>query len=292
MVMAAAAVLLFVVVMVMTAGAFSFLVMVMSAAAATFAMFVAVTAAAAFAFVMMVMPAAAAFLAMLMAVAAAAAFALVMMMVPAAAAISFAMMMVVVTAPAAALLVLMMMVMMPAAAAAAAATTAAFRFTELDRIKGFFGFRHFKPHHLEHLGEVRERQHREAFIDLRETHAAVDERAGSFAKNVEVARDVKHLLNGRTNGPEGAFFVDKEIVDLKRTQLRGGNAHRHVARRGVNGLRKLRALGRGKRQRMSLVKECLRGSSLRGKKLGKRHHGILSCEISGFLDQASSGTRT
>ena len=330
MVMAAAAtaVLLFVVVMVVTAGALAFMLMVMPAAAAfvfimmvvastaaLLAMFVAVTAAAAFAFVMMVMPPAAARFVMLVTVAAAAAFALVMMVVasaaaflavfvavtaaaafavivmvmPPAAAFAFAMMMVV-TAPAAALILFMMMVVMPAASATAAAT--AFGFAELNWIKGFFGFRHFKPHHLEHLGEVRQRQHREAFVDLRETHASVDEGTGSFAKNVEVARDVKHLLDGRTNSPEGALFVDEEIVDFKRTQFRSGNAHRHVARRGVNSLRKLRALGRGKRQRMSLVEESLRGSSLRGEKLGKRRHGIQSCEISGSLDEASSGTRT
>ena len=257
-------------VMVVTAGAFAFMMMVVSAASARFAVFVAVTAAAAFALVMMVVASAAAFLAVFVAVTAAAAFAVIVMVMPPAAAFAFAMMMVV-TAPAAA---------------------TAFGFAELNWIKGFFGFRHFKPHHLEHLGEVRQRQHRKAFVDLRETYAAVDEGAGSFTKNVEVARNVKHLLNGRTNSPEGALFVDEEIVDFKRTQFRSGNAHRHVARRGVNGLRKLRALGRGKRQRMSLVEESLRGSSLRGEKLGKRRHGIQSCEISGSLDEASSGTRT
>lgn len=278
MVMAAAAtaVLLFVVVMVVTAGALAFMLMVMPAAAA-------------FVFIMMVVASTAALLAMFVAVTAAAAFAVIVMVMPPAAAFAFAMMMVV-TAPAAALILFMMMVVMPAASATAAAT--AFGFAELNWIKGFFGFRHFKPHHLEHLGEVRQRQHREAFVDLRETHASVDEGTGSFAKNVEVARDVKHLLDGRTNSPEGALFVDEEIVDFKRTQFRSGNAHRHVARRGVNSLRKLRALGRGKRQRMSLVEESLRGSSLRGEKLGKRRHGIQSCEISGSLDEASSGTRT
>ena len=157
--------------------------------------------------------------------------------------------------------------------AVAVTSAAAFRFAELDRIKGFLGFRHFETHHLKHLGEIRERKDREAFINLRKANAAVDEGAGSLTKDIEVARHMEHLFNGRTNGPEGAGFINKEIVNLKRTKISGRNAHRHIARRGVNGLRELRTLCGGEGKRMSLVKESLRGSSLRGKKLGKRRHG-------------------
>lgn len=247
MVVAAAAALLFFVIMIMTAAALALVMMVVMTAAAAFLVIVVMPAAAALAFSMM-------------------------MVVTAAAALTFLMvMMVTATATAAALLILMMMVVM--AAAATAASAAAFRFAELDRIKGFLGFRHFETHHLKHLGEIRERKDREAFINLRKANAAVDEGAGSLTKDIEVARHMEHLFNGRTNGPEGAGFINKEIVNLKRTKISGRNAHRHITRRGVNGLRELRTLCGGEGKRMSLVKESLRGSCLRGKKLGKRRHG-------------------
>lgn len=296
-VVAAAAALLFFVIVVVTATALAFFMMVvmmsaaaaftflvvMVAAAAAFLMIVVMSAAATFAFAMMVVmtaATAAAFLFIMVMVAATAAF-LVIVVMPAAAALAFAMMMVVAAAAAfaflmvmvvaAAALIFIMMVMMSAAATAAAAP--AFRFAELNRIKGFLGFRHLETHHLKHLGEVGERKDREAFINLGKPNAAVDERSRCLAEDVEVARDVEHLLNGRTNGPERTGFINEEIIDLKGAKISGSNAHRHIARRGMNGLRKLRALRGGERKRMSLVKESLCGSSLRGKKLGKRRHG-------------------
>lgn len=300
---AAAAALLFFVIVVVTAAALAFFMMVvmmsaaaaftflvvMVAAAAAFLMIVVMSAAAAFAFAMMVVmtaATAAAFLFIMVMVAATAAF-LVIVVMPAAAALAFAMMMVV----AAAALIFIMMVMMSAAATAAAAP--AFRFAELNRIKGFLGFRHLETHHLKHLGEVGERKDREAFINLGKPNAAVDERARCLAEDVEVARDVEHLLNGRTNGPERTGFINEEIIDLKGAKISGSNAHRHIARRGMNGLRKLRALRGGERKRMSLVKESLCGSSLRGKKLGKRRHGntVLKYQSSRCFAEAAR-TRT
>lgn len=298
---AALAFFMMVVMMMSAAAAFTFLV-VMVAAAAAFLMIVVMSAAAAFAFAMMVVmtaATAAAFLFIMVMVAATAAF-LVIVVMPAAAALAFAMMMVVVAAAAAfaflmvmvvaaAALIFIMMVMMSAAAAAAPA----FRFAELNRIKGFLGFRHLETHHLKHLGEVGERKDREAFINLGKSNAAVDERARCLAEDVEVARDVEHLLNGRTNGPERTGFINEEIIDLKGAKISGSNAHRHIARRGMNGLRKLRALCGGERKRMSLVKESLCGSSLRGKKLGKRRHGntVLKYQSSRCFAEAAR-TRT
>ena len=300
---AALAFFMMVVMMMSAAAAFTFLV-VMVAAAAAFLMIVVMSAAAAFAFAMMVVmtaATAAAFLFIMVMVAATAAF-LVIVVMPAAAALAFAMMMVVVAAAAAfaflmvmvvaaAALIFIMMVMMSAAATAAAAP--AFRFAELNRIKGFLGFRHLETHHLKHLGEVGERKDREAFINLGKPNAAVDERARCLAEDVEVARDVEHLLNGRTNGPERTGFINEEIIDLKGAKISGSNAHRHIARRGMNGLRKLRALCGGERKRMSLVKESLCGSSLRGKKLGKRRHGntVLKYQSSRCFAEAAR-TRT
>ena len=300
---AALAFFMMVVMMMSAAAAFTFLV-VMVAAAAAFLMIVVMSAAAAFAFAMMVVmtaATAAAFLFIMVMVAATAAF-LVIVVMPAAAALAFAMMMVVVAAAAAfaflmvmvvaaAALIFIMMVMMSAAATAAAAP--AFRFAELNRIKGFLGFRHLETHHLKHLGEVGERKDREAFINLGKPNAAVDERARCLAEDVEVARDVEHLLNGRTNGPERTGFINEEIIDLKGAKISGSNAHRHIARRGMNGLRKLRALRGGERKRMSLVKESLCGSSLRGKKLGKRRHGntVLKYQSSRCFAEAAR-TRT
>ena len=329
MMMSAAAAFTFLVVMVAAAAAFLMIVVMSAAAAFAFAMMVVMTAAtaAAFLFIMVMVAATAAFLvivvmpataalafAMMMVVAAAAAFLFIMEMVaataaflvivvmPAAAALAFAMMMVVVAAAAAfaflmvmvvaaAALIFIMMVMMSAAATAAAAP--AFRFAELNRIKGFLGFRHLETHHLKHLGEVGERKDREAFINLGKPNAAVDERARCLAEDVEVARDVEHLLNGRTNGPERTGFINEEIIDLKGAKISGSNAHRHIARRGMNGLRKLRALCGGERKRMSLVKESLCGSSLRGKKLGKRRHGntVLKYQSSRCFAEAAR-TRT
>lgn len=288
-VVAAAAALLFFVIVVVTATALAFFMMVvmMSAAAAFTFLVVMVAAAAAFLFIMVMVAATAAFLVIVVMPAAAALAFAMMMVVAAAAAFAFLMVMVV----AAAALIFIMMVMMSAAATAAAAP--AFRFAELNRIKGFLGFRHLETHHLKHLGEVGERKDREAFINLGKPNAAVDERTRCLAEDVEVARDVEHLLNGRTNGPERTGFINEEIIDLKGAKISGSNAHRHIARRGMNGLRKLRALRGGERKRMSLVKESLCGSSLCGKKLGKRRHGntVLKYQSSRCFAEAAR-TRT
>lgn len=292
-VVAAAAALLFFVIVVVTAAALAFVMMVVMMSAAAALTFLVVMVAAATAFLMIVvMSAAAAFafaMMVVMTAATAAAFLFIMVMVTAAAAFAFLMVMMV--AATAAALIFIMMVMMSAAATAAAAP--AFRFAELNRIKGFLGFRHFKTHHLKHLGEVGERKDREAFINLSKTNAAVDERARCLAEDIEVARDVEHLLNGRTNGPESTGFINEEIINLKGPQISGSHAHRHIARRGMDGLRKLRALRGGKGKRMSLVKESLRGSSLRGKKLGKRRHGntVLKYQSSQSFAEAAR-TRT
>lgn len=290
-VVAATAALLFFVIVVVTAAALAFVMMVMMSAAAAFTFLVVMVAAATAFLMIVVMPAAAAFL--------------VIMVMPAAAALAFAMMMVMTAATAFAFLVVMVVTAAAAAAAAAlifimvvvmsAASTAApaCRFAELNRIKGFLGFRHFETHHLKHLGEVGERKDGEAFVNLSQTNAAVDERACCFAENVEVARDVEHLLNGRTNSPESTGFINEEIIDLKRTKISSSHAHRHIARRGMDGLRELRALSGGEGKRMSLVKENLRGSSLRGKKLGKRRHGntVLKYQSSRSFSEAAR-TRT
>lgn len=289
-VVAAAAALLFFEIVVVTAAALAFfmmVVMMMSAAAAFTFLVVMVAAAAAFLFIMVMVAATAAFLVIVVMPATAALAFAMMMVVAAAAAFAFLMVMVV----AAAALIFIMMVMMSAAATAAAAP--AFRFAELNRIKRFLGFRHLETHHLKHLGKVGERKDREAFINLGKPNAAVDERARCLAEDVEVARDVEHLLNGRTNGPERTGFINEEIIDLKGAKISGSNAHRHIARRGMNGLRKLRALCGGERKRMSLVKESLCGSSLRGKKLGKRRHGntVLKYQSSRCFAEAAR-TRT
>lgn len=300
-VVAATAALLFFVIVVVTAAALAFVMMVMMSAAAAFTFLVVMVAAATAFLMIVVMPAAAAFafaVMVVMTAATAAAF-LVIMVMPAAAALAFAMMMVMTAATAFAFLVVMvvtaaalifiMVVVMSAASTAAPAC----RFAELNRIKGFLGFRHFETHHLKHLGEVGERKDGEAFVNLSQTNAAVDERACCFAENVEVARDVEHLLNGRTNSPESTGFINEEIIDFKRTKISSSHAHRHIARRGMDGLRELRALSGGEGKRMSLVKESLRGSSLRGKKLGKRRHGntVLKYQSSRSFSEAAR-TRT
>ena len=286
-VVAATAALLFFVIVVVTAAALAFVMMVMMSAAAAFTFLVVMVAAATAFLMIVVMPAAAAFafaVMVVMTAATAAAF-LVIMVMPAATAFAFLVVMVVTAAA----LIFIMVVVMSAASTAAPAC----RFAELNRIKGFLGFRHFETHHLKHLGEVGERKDGEAFVNLSQTNAAVDERACCFAENVEVARDVEHLLNGRTNSPESTGFINEEIIDLKRTKISSSHAHRHIARRGMDGLRELRALSGGEGKRMSLVKESLRGSSLRGKKLGKRRHGntVLKYQSSRSFSEAAR-TRT
>ena len=294
------------------AAAFAFAVMmvvVAAAAAPAFAffmvMFVAVTAAAAFTFfvVMLVVVTAAAaftFFVMVLVVVPATAFAFAVMMVVVAAAAApafafFMVMFVAVTAAAAFTFFVVMLVVVPAAAFAfavvvmvvaaaagffgfvVAAAAAAVSRTELDRIERRLGFFNLKAHHLEHLGEVRKRQNSEALVDLGEAHAAVDEGARGFAEHVHVARDVEHLFNGRTDGPEGTLVVDEDVVHFDRTELIGGNGHFHVAFGRVDDLRELGAFGRRKGQRMGLFENRLSGSGIGRQELRKRSHDCKSC---------------
>ena len=237
---------------------------------------------------LMVMMVPAAALALLMAVVmrvivATAAFTLlvivVVMAAPAFARLVIVMMMVS-AAPAAALALLMMMVMPAAAASTAAALLGLV--AELDRIERRLDGLHLKADHLEHLSEIGQRQHRKSLVDLREAHAAVDQGPGGLAKNVEVARDVKNLLDGGTDGPEGALLVDEAVAHFNGTALVGRNGERDVARRGVDRLGENGALGGREGQGVGLVKNRLGGGGLSRKKLGKRgHESILRYQSSG-----------
>ena len=236
---------------------------------------------------LMVMMVPAAALALLMAVVmrvivAAAAFTLlvivVVMAAPAFARFVIVMMMVS-AATAAALALLMMMMVMPAAAASTALLGLV---AELDRIERRLDGLHLKADHLEHLSEIGQRQHRKSLVDLREAHAAVDQGPGGLAKNVEVARDVKNLLDGGTDGPEGALLVDEAVAHFNGTALVGRNGERDVARRGVDRLGENGALGGREGQGVGLVKNRLGGGGLSRKKLGKRgHESILRYQSSG-----------
>ena len=260
-IVATAAFTLLVIVVVMTAPAFALaFLMIMVVPAAALALLMAV--------VMRVIVAAAAFtLLVIVVVMAAPAFArlvIVMMMVSA--------------APAAALALLMMMVMPAASTAAALLGLVA----ELDRIERRLDGLHLKADHLEHLSEIGQRQHRKSLVDLREAHAAVDQGPGGLAKNVEVARDVKNLLDGGTDGPEGALLVDEAVAHFNGTALVGRNGERDVARRGVDRLGENGALGGREGQGVGLVKNRLGGGGLSRKKLGKRgHESILRYQSSG-----------
>ncbi len=262
-IVATAAFTLLVIVVVMTAPAFALaFLMIMVVPAAALALLMAV--------VMRVIVAAAAFtllvIVVVMAAPAFARFVIVMMMVSA--------------APAAALALLMMMVMPAAAASTAAALLGLV--AELDRIERRLDGLHLKADHLEHLSEIGQRQHRKSLVDLREAHAAVDQGPGGLAKNVEVARDVKNLLDGGTDGPEGALLVDEAVAHFNGTALVGRNGERDVARRGVDRLGENGALGGREGQGVGLVKNRLGGGGLSRKKLGKRgHESILRYQSSG-----------
>ncbi len=261
-IVATAAFTLLVIVVVMTAPAFALaFLMIMVVPAAALALLMAV--------VMRVIVAAAAFtllvIVVVMAAPAFARFVIVMMMVSA--------------APAAALALLMMMMVMPAAAASTALLGLV---AELDRIERRLDGLHLKADHLEHLSEIGQRQHRKSLVDLREAHAAVDQGPGGLAKNVEVARDVKNLLDGGTDGPEGALLVDEAVAHFNGTALVGRNGERDVARRGVDRLGENGALGGREGQGVGLVKNRLGGGGLSRKKLGKRgHESILRYQSSG-----------
>ena len=264
-IVATAAFTLLVIVVVMTAPAFALaFLMIMVVPAAALALLMAV--------VMRVIVAAAAFTLLVI---------VVVMAAPAFARFVIMMMMMVSAAPAAALALLMMMMVMPAAAASTAAALLGL-VAELDRIERRLDGLHLKADHLEHLSEIGQRQHRKSLVDLREAHAAVDQGPGGLAKNVEVARDVKNLLDGGTDGPEGALLVDEAVAHFNGTALVGRNGERDVARRGVDRLGENGALGGREGQGVGLVKNRLGGGGLSRKKLGKRgHESILRYQSSG-----------
>ena len=256
----AAAAFTFFVIMVMmaafaAAAAFAFFViMVMMVAAATTAAFfiivmvmmTAATATAFFIIVVMVMTAAAA----------TAFFVIVVMMVTAAAATAF-----------------FAVVMMVMAAATAAATTRG-AVDNADRIEAFFDFGDFETDHREHLRDVFLRDDCETAFGFRHAHAAVDQSARRLTHEVEVARDVKNLFHGRTNGPEFALFVHEHVVDFERTALRhaeGDDVAVHL-----HFLRPFHAFGQGERKRMSTVKNRLGRSGFGRKQFRKSRHDWIS----------------
>ena len=223
---------LFVVVVVATAAFTLFVVMV--AATAALALFVVVVvAAAALTFFMVVIVATAALALFVVVVVATAAFTLFMMVMMVPTTATFFFIMVVMMMMAAATATTLALFMMMAFTATAATATPCRFFHEADRVEGFFGFCHFKTNHLEHLREVWQRQHREAFFDLRKTDTAVNQRAHSLTHDVDITRHVKHLLYGRTNNPESALFVEEHVFDFHRTKLISRNGDRHIPRRGM-----------------------------------------------------------
>ena len=255
------------------AAAFTFFVimvmMVAFAAAAAFAFFVimvmmvaAATTAAFFIIVMVMMTAATAtaffiIVVMVMTTAAATAFfVIVVMMVTAAAATAF-----------------FAVVMMVMAAATAAATTRG-AVDNADRIEAFFDFGDFETDHREHLRDVFLRDDCETAFGFRHAHAAVDQSARRLTHEVEVARDVKNLFHGRTNGPEFALFVHEHVVDFERTALRhaeGDDVAVHL-----HFLRPFHAFGQGERKRMSTVKNRLGRSGFGRKQFRKSRHDWIS----------------
>ncbi len=272
-------------------------------AAATFAFFMmmvmmAFAAAAAFAFLMIVVmmvtaaTATAFFLIVVMMVTAATAaafFLIVVMMVTAATAAAFfviVVMMVMTAATAAAFFLIVMMVVTAAAAtafftvvmmvmAAATATTAASgTVDDADRIEPFFDFGDFKTDHREHLRDVFLRNDGKAPFGFGNAHAAVDQGARRLTHEVEVARDVKNLFHGRTNGPEFALFVHEHVVDFKRTAFRhaeGDDVAVHL-----HFLRPFHAFGQSERQLVRTVKNRLGRSGFGRKQFRKSRHDCFS----------------
>ena len=224
------------------------------------------TAAATFAFFMMMV---------MMAFAAAAAFAflmIVVMMVTAAAATALFLIvvMMVTTATAAAFFTVVMMVMTAATAAATARGTV----DDADRVEPFFDFGDFKTDHREHLRDVFLRNDGKAPFGFGNAHAAVDQGARRLTHEVEVARDVKNLFHGRTNGPEFALFVHEHVVDFKRTAFRhaeGDDVAVHL-----HFLRPFHAFGQSERQLVRTVKNRLGRSGFGRKQFRKSRHDCFS----------------
>ena len=269
-------------------------------AAATFAFFMmmvmmAFAAAAAFAFlmivVMMVTAATAFFLIVVMMVTAATAaalFLIVVMMVTAATAAAFFVVVVMMVAAAAATALFLIVVMMVTAATAAAfftvvmmvmtaataAATARGTVDDADRVEPFFDFGDFKTDHREHLRDVFLRNDGKAPFGFGNAHAAVDQGARRLTHEVEVARDVKNLFHGRTNGPEFALFVHEHVVDFKRTAFRhaeGDDVAVHL-----HFLRPFHAFGQSERQLVRTVKNRLGRSGFGRKQFRKSRHDCFS----------------
>ena len=239
-------------------------------AAATFAFFMmmvmmAFAAAAAFAFLMIVV--------MMVTAATATAFVLiVVMMVTAATAAAFfvVVVMIVTAATAAAFFTVVMMVMTAATAAATARGTV----DDADRVEPFFDFGDFKTDHREHLRDVFLRNDGKAPFGFGNAHAAVDQGARRLTHEVEVARDVKNLFHGRTNGPEFALFVHEHVVDFKRTAFRhaeGDDVAVHL-----HFLRPFHAFGQSERQLVRTVKNRLGRSGFGRKQFRKSRHDCFS----------------
>ena len=263
------------------------MVMMAFTAAAAFTLFVimvmmvAFAAAAAFAFLMIVvmMVAAAtatAFLIIVMMVVTAATatafFVIVVMMVTAATAAAFFLIVVMMVTAATAAAFTVVVVMMVAAAAATTAASGAV--DDADRVEPFFDFGDFKTDHREHLRDVFLRDDGKAPFGFGNAHAAVDQSARRLTHEVEVARDVKNLFHGRTNGPEFALFVHEHVVDFERTALRhaeGDDVAVHL-----HFLRPFHAFGQGERKRMSTVKNRLGRSGFGRKQFRKSRHDWIS----------------
>ena len=239
-------------------------------AAATFAFFMmmvmmAFAAAAAFAFLMIVVM-------MVTAATATAFFLIVVMMVTAAtaAALFLIVVMMVTAATAAAFFTVVMMVMTAATAAATARGTV----DDADRVEPFFDFGDFKTDHREHLRDVFLRNDGKAPFGFGNAHAAVDQGARRLTHEVEVARDVKNLFHGRTNGPEFALFVHEHVVDFKRTAFRhaeGDDVAVHL-----HFLRPFHAFGQSERQLVRTVKNRLGRSGFGRKQFRKSRHDCFS----------------
>ena len=245
--------------------------MVAFAAAAAFTFFVimvmmvAFAAAAAFAFLMIVVM-------MVTAATATAFFLIVVMMVTAAtaAALFLIVVMMVTAATAAAFFTVVMMVMTAATAAATARGTV----DDADRVEPFFDFGDFKTDHREHLRDVFLRNDGKAPFGFGNAHAAVDQGARRLTHEVEVARDVKNLFHGRTNGPEFALFVHEHVVDFKRTAFRhaeGDDVAVHL-----HFLRPFHAFGQSERQLVRTVKNRLGRSGFGRKQFRKSRHDCFS----------------
>ena len=271
------------------AAAFAFFMMMVVmafTAAATFAFFMmmvmmAFAAAAAFAFLMIVVM-------MVTAATATAFFLIVVMMVTAATAAAFFVVVVMMVAAAAATALFLIVVMMVTAATAAAfftvvmmvmtaaTATATARGTvdDADRVEPFFDFGDFKTDHREHLRDVFLRNDGKAPFGFGNAHAAVDQGARRLTHEVEVARDVKNLFHGRTNGPEFALFVHEHVVDFKRTAFRhaeGDDVAVHL-----HFLRPFHAFGQSERQLVRTVKNRLGRSGFGRKQFRKSRHDCFS----------------